>query len=105
MIEKVFSNLIGNAIKYSPKGATIDIEACQRQEKWYFNIENSGTHISEEALPKIFEAFYRVEQSRSRKTGGSGLGLYIVQKILQQHNSQCYVNNTEAGVRFSFEIL
>lgn len=104
LIEKVFSNLIGNAIKYSPEGAIIDISVHEQQEKHLFCIENSGTHIPEEAMPKIFEAFYRVDQSRSRKTGGSGLGLYIVQKILQQHSSYCSVCNTKTGVRFSFEI-
>ena len=104
LIEKVFSNLIGNAIKYSPEGAAIDIVAHEQQGKCSFCIENSGTHIPEEALSKIFEAFYRVDQSRNRKTGGSGLGLYIVQKILQQHGSCCSVCNTKTGVQFSFEL-
>lgn len=104
LMEKVFSNLIGNAIKYSPNGATIDIAVHEQQQKHSFRIENSGTHIPEEALPKIFEAFYRVDQSRNRKTGGSGLGLYIVQKILQQHDSCCSVCNTKTGVQFSFEL-
>lgn len=104
LIEKVFSNLIGNAIKYSPEGATIDIAVHEQQQKHLFCIENSGTHIPEEALSKIFEAFYRVDQSRNRKTGGSGLGLYIVQKILQQHGSCCSVCNTKTGVQFSFEL-
>ena len=104
LIEKVFSNLIGNAIKYSPQGANIDISVHMEQAKYLFCIENSGTHIPEEAAAKIFDAFYRVDRSRSRKTGGSGLGLYIVQKILQQHNSCCSVCNTKTGVRFSFEL-
>ena len=104
LIEKVFSNLIGNAIKYSPEGAAIDIAAHKQQGKYLFCIENSGTHIPEEALSKIFDAFYRVDQSRNRKTGGSGLGLYIVQKILQQHGSYCSVCNTKTGVQFSFEL-
>lgn len=104
LMEKVFSNLIGNAIKYSPNGAAIDIAVHEQQQKHLFCIENSGTHISEEALSKIFEAFYRVDQSRNRKTGGSGLGLYIVQKILQQHGSFCSVCNTKTGIKFSFEL-
>ena len=104
LIEKVFSNLIGNAVKYSPQGANIDISVHEQQAKYLFCIENSGTHIPEEAIEKIFDAFYRVDRSRSRKTGGSGLGLYIVQKVLQQHNSCCSVCNTKTGVRFSFEL-
>ena len=104
LMEKVFSNLIGNAVKYSPPKAVINITIEKQQSDYLFSIENYGTHITEEAIPKLFEAFYRVDTSRSRQTGGSGLGLYIVQKILQQHNSHCKVRNTENGVEFSFKL-
>ena len=103
LMEKVFSNLIGNAIKYSPPNAAIHITVQNGQGNYLFSIENSGTHIPEEAVPKLFEAFYRVDTSRSRQTGGSGLGLYIVQKILQQQGSCCCACNTENGVKFFFE--
>lgn len=104
LIEKVFSNLIGNAVKYSPPKAVINITVQKQQSNYLFSIENHGTHIPEETIPKLFEAFYRVDTSRSRQTGGSGLGLYIVQKILQQHNSCCNVRNTENGVEFFFKL-
>lgn len=104
LMEKVFSNLIGNAIKYSPQGASICISACAEHERINFSIENTGVNIPEDSIPKLFDAFYRVEQSRSRKTGGSGLGLYIVQEILHQHGSECVVFNTQSGVKFSFSI-
>ena len=104
LMEKVFSNLIGNAIKYSPQGASIRISAHMEHEQIKFSFENTGAHIPEDSISKLFDAFYRVEQSRSRKTGGSGLGLYIVQEILHQHGSECTVCNTQAGVRFSFTI-
>ncbi len=104
LMEKVFSNLIGNAIKYSPQGASIRISAHMEHEQIKFSFENTGTCIPEDSIPKLFDAFYRVEQSRSRKTGGSGLGLYIVQEILHQHGSECTVCNTQAGVKFSFTI-
>ena len=104
LMEKVFSNLIGNAIKYSPQGASIHISIHAEHEQIKFSVENTGAHIPEDSIPKLFDAFYRVEQSRSRKTGGSGLGLYIVQEILHQHESECTVCNTQAGVKFSFTI-
>lgn len=104
LMEKVFSNLIGNAIKYSPLKAVIRITVQKQQSNYLFSVENNGTYIPEEAIPKLFEAFYRVDISRSRQTGGSGLGLYIVQKILQQHNSCCNVRNTTGGVEFLFEL-
>jgi len=104
LMEKVFSNLIGNAIKYSPQGASIRILAFAEHQQWVFSIENTGTNIPEDSIPNIFEAFYRIDHSRSRKTGGSGLGLYVTQKILHQHGSECTVCNTQSGVKFSFTI-
>ena len=104
LMEKVFSNLIGNAVKYSPSGAAIRISGHMESGQLEFSVENTGTHIPDESIPKLFDAFYRVEQSRSRKTGGSGLGLYVTQRILRQHGSECMVCNTASGVRFSFKI-
>ena len=104
LLEKVFSNLIINAVKYSPAKASIYIIAQKENNTFSFCIENTGTHIPETDIPKLFDAFYRVEQSRSRKTGGSGLGLFIVNKILQQHNSYCEACNTEKGVKFFFSM-
>ena len=104
LLEKVFSNLIGNAVKYAPQEAEISILLTTEQGTVQFCIENSNTHIPNDCLPKLFDAFYRVEQSRNRKTGGSGLGLYLVQKILAQYGSCCTVCNTPTGVRFSFSL-
>lgn len=104
LMEKVFSNLIGNAVKYSPPGAAVRISGHMECGQLEFSVENTGTHIPNESIPKLFDAFYRVEQSRSRKTGGSGLGLYVTQRILRQHGSECMVCNTDSGVCFSFTI-
>lgn len=104
LMEKVFSNLISNAVKYSPQGATIHIVLQNTGERYLFSIENTGIHIPESEISKLFDAFYRMEQSRNRKTGGSGLGLYMVQRILQQHDSCCEACNTEKGVKFFFTI-
>lgn len=104
LMEKVFSNLIGNAIKYAPPSAEISITIDTAAGRHRFSIENTGTHIPENCFPKLFDAFYRVDQSRNRKTGGSGLGLYLVQKILQQHGTHCSACNTDSGVCFSFEM-
>ncbi len=103
-MEKVFSNLIGNAVKYSPDRAEIRISVCENSGRLTFSVENTGVHIPENCLPKLFDAFYRTDPSRNRKTGGSGLGLYIVQKILERHESRCLAENTGRGVRFSFTL-
>ena len=62
-------------------------------------VENTGAHIREEALPHLFEAFYRAEGSRNQATGGSGLGLYLVKMILDRHGAACTIENTADGAR------
>ena len=68
-------------------------------KKGVFCVENTDAHIAEEDLKNIFMPFYRVEQSRSRNSGGSGLGLYLVRIILEQHRANCRIENTEDGVQ------
>lgn len=82
-------------------GYSITITAFQRNENVVFELENTGVHIPENEIPKLFDAFYRIEHSRNRKTGGSGLGLYIVKAILEQHQATYSINNTSNGVLFS----
>ena len=68
-------------------------------------VENTAAHISEEALPHLFEAFYREEGSRNRSTGGSGLGLYLVKMILDRHGAVCTIGNTADGVKAEVHFL
>lgn len=101
MIEKVISNLISNGAHYSPENADIHIELNQQENGICFSIENTKTHIPDTDLPNIFQAFYRVEKSRNRRTGGSGLGLYLVKMILDQHEAAYHIENTVSGVQFT----
>lgn len=103
LLGKVVNNLFSNAIHYSPAGSDIFITAHSQNGRIQFSIENTGVHLPEGDIPKLFDAFYRVERSRSRQTGGSGLGLYIVKMILEQHGADYQVRNTEQGVCFSIE--
>ena len=68
-------------------------------------VENTGAHIGENALPHLYEAFYREEGSRNRASGGSGLGLYLVKMILDRHGAACTIENTEEGVRVSVRFV
>ena len=97
LLDKALSNVVLNAILYSPSGASILVEAGDCA----FTIENTGASIPEDSLAELFTPFYRVEQSRSRKSGGSGLGLYLVKTILDRHGATCEIENTERGVQFS----
>ena len=99
LLGKAIGNLLSNAILYSPDGAEIRVWCGIRRDKPAFTIENTGVHIQDDALPHLFEAFYRNEDSRNRSTGGSGLGLYLVRMILEKHHASCTIENTEDGVR------
>lgn len=101
LLQKVLNNLLSNAVFYAPEKAELSLFIIEKLQYVEFQIENSGSHIPEEALPHVFEAFYRADSSRSRGTGGSGLGLYIVQMILKLHKAWFCIENTYNGVRFT----
>lgn len=103
-IDLVFNNLIGNAIKYSPEGESIHLSLKNNIDNIIFSITNTGTTISNDEKEKLFEPFYRVDKSRNRIDGSSGLGLYIVNQILSQYDSKCTVSSELNSVTFSFEI-
>lgn len=103
LIQKVINNLVSNAISYSPEESSVTITAFNKNGNVMFELENTGVHIPENEIPKLFDAFYRIEHSRNRKTGGSGLGLYIVKAILEQHQATYSINNTSNGVLFSIQ--
>lgn len=99
MLAKAIGNLLSNAALYSPAGAEIRIWSGLWDEHPTIMIENTGIQIRAETLPHLFEPFYREEQSRNRRTGGSGLGLYLVRMILERHGASCRIDNTTDGVR------
>ena len=99
LLGKAAGNLLSNASLYSPEGAEIRVWCGLLEGRPALTVENTEAHIQAEALPHLFEAFYRTESSRSRRTGGSGLGLYLVKMILDRHGAECSIENTEEGVR------
>ena len=101
LLQKAINNLVSNAIAYSPEGSTIYLTAFAEEGTARFLLENTGVHIPDSELPKLFDAFYRVEHSRNKRTGGSGLGLYIVKTILEQHQAEYSIENTKRGVLFT----
>lgn len=67
-------------------------------------IENTGVRVPDDAIPHLFEAFYRADTSRNRNTGGTGLGLYIVRKVMEMHRANYGISNINNGVLFWFEL-
>lgn len=105
-IQQVLTNLIVNSIKYGrEKGTTeISIENLIRN-KVIVRVTDNGEGIEKENIPRLFERFYRVDKSRTRKEGGSGLGLSIVKHIIEAHNEKIYVESEHGvGSEFSFTL-
>ncbi len=101
-LSRVFTNMLNNSVKYMGQlGDTarkeIHIKAEDRGGSAYIEIEDTGPGIEQEALPHIFERFYRAEQSRNSETGGSGLGLAIVKQIVEGHGGSVWAENAEKG--------
>lgn len=86
LINIIFSNLLDNAIKYTPQGKKIFVELSYTNEKTYFRIEDEGIGIEKEHINKLTEKFYRVDPSRNKKIKGFGLGLSIVKNFVNLHN-------------------
>jgi len=105
-IEQVLTNLIVNSLKYGKQDGTteVGVESLSKN-KFLIRVTDNGEGISKENLPRIFERFYRVDKSGSRKEGGSGLGLSIVKHIVEAHNEKIYVESQLAiGSEFSFTL-
>ena len=103
LLQKALDNLLGNAAAYSGAGNQVLIKLWKETETTTLTIENTGAHIPDEAIPKLFEPFYRVDQSRNRQTGGTGLGLYIVKTIFDLHGAKIEIANTIQGVIVSVQ--
>lgn len=102
-IFRVFSNLVGNAIKYTPEGGSVRL-AAEVGEDWVtFEVEDSGPGISEEALPRVFDRFYQVEKREGK--GGAGLGLAIAHAIVTAHGGTIEAESEEGvGSLFRFRL-
>ncbi len=92
-IKQVFMNMINNAVKYSPSGGLVELILIQQEKLLIIDIKDQGLGIPEEALPKLFTKFYRVDNSDHRKIGGTGLGLSIVREIVQAHQGEITINS------------
>jgi signal transduction histidine kinase len=104
-IKQVFTNIIGNAIKFSPEGSTINLECREDDASFHFLCHDSGIGIPEEEREKVFEKFYQVDSSATRHYGGAGLGLSIVREILSLHGGKVWVESEpQKGCTFHFTL-
>ncbi len=104
LLERAFSNLIGNAIKYTARGGTVTIMTDREGDSVKIMIRDTGIGISAEEIPYIFDRFYRVDKERSRKSGGTGLGLAIAHWIINAHKGKIMVKS-EVGKGSDFVVV
>jgi signal transduction histidine kinase len=92
-LRRLFSNLITNALQYTPPGGTVRITTGRKEDRLQIAIRDTGIGIAPEQLPLIFDRFWRADRARSHRAGGSGLGLSIAQAIVQQHQGAIAVTS------------
>jgi signal transduction histidine kinase len=104
-IQRVVTNLLDNAIKFSDDNGTIDIEVITKSNKVYVSIQDHGIGIDEQELKYIWDRFYKTDKSRSKDKTGTGLGLAIVKNIINQHGQEISVESKlEEYTRFTFTL-
>lgn len=100
LLARALSNIISNAVYYTENNERVNVSLHRLDTGIRFSVVNTGASIDQSSIDHLFQPFYRVEKSRSRKTGGSGLGLYIVKRILEMHHLSYLIRNVEEGVEF-----
>lgn len=104
-VTQVLRNLLKNAITHTSEGGEIEISVEPAGDYYKVRVSDNGEGIPEEDLPYIFERFYRVDKSRARNTGGTGLGLTIAKKIVEAHGGEISVNSAKGeGTTFTFTL-
>ena len=104
-ILQVLTNLLVNSLKYGVEGGRTEVSLVNSDDKILVRVSDDGIGVDSQHLPRLFERFYRVDATRSRKKGGSGLGLSIVKHIIEAHNENIYVESEFGkGTTFSFTL-
>lgn len=106
LLYSIFRNLIDNALSYAGENITIGIDNyTEDNEFYYFSLYDTGCGVEEAFLDRIFDRFYRINEGRSRKNGGSGLGLSIVKNAVLFHKGQISAKNRkDGGLEFIFSL-
>ncbi|GAB3955789.1 hypothetical protein GCM10027614_66190 [Micromonospora vulcania] len=93
-LRQAIGNLVANAVRHTPAGGSVTISAASAADGVTVTVTDTGSGISAEDLPRVFDRFWRAEKSRSRQTGGSGLGLAIVRKLTEAHGGSVSATST-----------
>jgi two-component system phosphate regulon sensor histidine kinase PhoR len=92
-LHSAFSNLVTNAIKYTPNDGKVSVLLWQDEKHFYVSVSDNGPGIDAMHIPRLTERFYRVDASRNSSTGGTGLGLAIVKHVLMRHEAELKITS------------
>ena len=104
LLRRAYENIIRNAIRYSPEACQIDVTLAKRGKSVILTVRDYGSGVPEEALPNIFDPFYRVEKDRGRTSGGVGLGLAIARRAVELHHGTMRAVNRNPGLEVEIEL-
>jgi signal transduction histidine kinase len=104
LLRRAVENVIRNAIRYSPREAPIDVSLSRNNGKVLVDVRDRGPGVPEQALPRLFDPFYRVEDDRNRTTGGIGLGLSIARRAIELHKGAIRARNADPGLEVELEL-
>ena len=105
LLRRAVENIVRNAIRYAPAGTQVDVTLDVNPGRVRIAVRDHGPGVPEEALPRLFDAFYRVDSDRNRLSGGVGLGLAIARRAVELHNGFLRARNADPGLRVEIELL
>jgi two-component system sensor histidine kinase CpxA len=104
LLRRAIENAIRNAIRYAPEGSAVEVSLERRNGKAMVKVRDRGPGVPEEALPRLFDAFYRVDTARDRSSGGVGLGLSIARRAVELHQGAIRARNAQPGLEVEIEL-
>jgi signal transduction histidine kinase len=104
MLRRAVENVIRNAIRYAPRDSAVEVSLARNNGMAVVDVRDHGPGVPEEALPRLFDAFYRVESDRNRSSGGIGLGLSIARRAIVLHQGSIRARNVQPGLEVEMEL-
>jgi signal transduction histidine kinase len=104
LLRRAIENVIRNAIRYSPPESTVEVSLARKNGNAVVDVRDQGPGVPEEALPRLFDAFYRVDSDRNRTSGGIGLGLSIARRALELHKGAIRARNAHPGLEVELQL-
>jgi two-component system sensor histidine kinase CpxA len=104
LLRRAIENAVRNAIRYAPAGSAVEVSLARQNGKAVVKVRDHGPGVPEEALPRLFDAFYRVDTARDRSSGGVGLGLSIARRAVELHQGAIRARNAQPGLEVEIEL-